>query len=61
MLAADEAAKRHAERHCERREDAFVSGFAGLEQTNRARRDAGFRCQIVGAVAARDAKAEDAR
>ena len=61
VVAAEEAAIRHAERRRDRRQNALVDGLAGLEPADRARHDGGFRCQVGGAVAACDAEAEDAR
>jgi hypothetical protein len=37
VVAAQEPTIRYAERRCERREEAFVDGLAGLEPLNRAR------------------------
>ena len=60
VVAAHEVAKRDAERCCQRRQDALVVGFAGLEALDRAREYAGCRGEIVDAVATCDAKAQDA-
>ena len=61
MVATQEPAKRHPESSCDRGQDALVDGLAGFEALDRAREDAGCRCQLIDAVAERDAKAEDAR
>jgi len=61
MLAAHEVANRDAERCCQRRQDPLVGGFAGLEALDRAREYAGCRREVIDAVSAPDAKAQDAR
>lgn len=60
VLAAYKAAKRYTEGSCKCRHDALVDGFARLEALERAREDScGFH-ELVDAVVACDAKAEDA-
>ncbi len=61
VLAAHEPADGHAERSCQRRQDPLVGGFAGFQAFDRAREDTGCCRQIVDAVAACNAEAEDTR
>jgi hypothetical protein len=50
MIPTEEAAKRHLECSCDRRQDALVNGLAGFEALDGACEDAGYRCQLVDAV-----------
>jgi hypothetical protein len=59
--AAHELAEWDAEGRRERRHDASVHRFAGLEALDRAREDVGGFRKVVDAVAARHPEAEDAR
>jgi hypothetical protein len=61
VVAADELAKRDAERGRQRRKHPFVGRHAGLQTLDRAREYAGVLSELVDAVAARDAKPEDPR
>ena len=61
VLSAHESANGHAEGFCQRRQDALVGRFAGFQALDRAREDAGCCRQLVDAVAACDAEADDTR
>ena len=61
MITAEKFAKRHAERCCERPQFSLVDGLAGFEPLNRARQNTRFPGELVNAVPACDATADDAR
>jgi hypothetical protein len=61
VLAAHELAEWYVEGTCERRHDAFVYRFAGLEAFDRTREDVGGFRKVIDAVAACDSEPEDAR
>jgi hypothetical protein len=61
VLAAYEAAQRDAERRRNQRQHTLIDGLTRFKAVNGGCVDLGRLREFVGAIATRDAKAEDAR